>query len=157
MAEDVKDIVAVDDNSMFEIPVTEEDKYGTDIALMSDFFGIYIEQLSAELSTQVVSDILDDILVADIQILGELVRGGDILLQGKYGYIPDFDNLPNDIKMKLRKGIYTLGESRQVEGNVRAVVLDEEGTTTMLAQEKIECLPEKVEAIMDAFRHFNLI
>ena len=128
MTEDVKDIVAADDNSLFEILVTEEDKYGTDIALMSDFFGIYIEQLSAELSTQVVSDILDDISVADIQILGDLVRGGDILLQGKYGYMPDFDNLPNDIKTKLRKGIYNLGESRQVEGNVRAVVLDEEGT-----------------------------
>lgn len=49
MTEDVKDIVAADDNSMFGILVTEEDKYGTDIALMSDFFGIYIEQLSAEL------------------------------------------------------------------------------------------------------------
>ena len=56
MTEEIKDIVPVD-NSL-EILVTEEDKHGTDIALMSDFFGLYIEQLSTELSTQVVSDVL---------------------------------------------------------------------------------------------------
>lgn len=128
MTDEVRDIVAVDNDKPLEILVTKEDKHGADIALMSDFFGLYIEQLSTELSTQVVSDLFDDIPVADMQILGELVHGGDILLQGKYGYIPDFDNLPYDIKTKLKKGIYTLGESRKVEGNVRAVILDEEGT-----------------------------
>lgn len=126
MTEEAKDIVPVD--SALEILVTEEDKYGTDIALMSDFFGVYIEQLSTELSTQVVSDVLEEIIVADMQILGKLVQGADVLLQGQYGFIPDFDNLPTDIKNKLRKGIYTLGESRQVAGNVRAVILDENGT-----------------------------
>ena len=126
MTEEAKDIVPVD--SALEILVTEEDKYGTDIALMSNFFGVYIEQLSTELSTQVVSDVLEEITVADMQILGKLVQGADVLLQGQYGFIPDFDNLPTDIKNKLRKGIYTLGESRQVAGNVRAVILDENGT-----------------------------
>lgn len=41
MTEEAKDIVPVD--NALEILVTEEDKYGTDIALMSDFFGLYIE------------------------------------------------------------------------------------------------------------------
>lgn len=123
-----RDIFGEDDGMMaLEILVTEEDKYGTDIALMSDFFGLYIEKLSTELSTHVVSGVLEELPVEYIQILGELLHGADIILQGKYGYIPDFDNLPNDIKAKLKKGIYTLGESRQVEGNVRAVILDEEG------------------------------
>ena len=115
------------ETTALQILVTEEDKRGMDISRMSDFFGIYIEQLSAELSTQVVSDVLIDIPVADMQILGELIQGADIMLKGEYGYILDFDNLPNDIKNKLKKGIYTLGESRQVEGNARAVILDEEG------------------------------
>lgn len=128
MTEEVRNIVTVDNNKPLEILVTEEDKRGVDIALMSDFLGLYIEQLSTELSTKVVPDISDDIPLADMQILGELVHGGTTLLQGKYGYIPDFDNLPNEIKTKLKNGIYTLGESRQVEGNVRAVILDEEGT-----------------------------
>lgn len=68
--------------------------------------------------------VVEKIPAADVQILGELVHGVDVLLSGKYGYIPDFDSLPNDVKINL-KGIYTLGESRQVEDNVRAVVLDE--------------------------------
>lgn len=108
MTEDVKDIVAADDNSMFGILVTEEDKYGTDIALMSDFFGIYIEQLSAEL---------------------KLI-------------------LKRSTASKYRAFISVRSRIMSVWISVRI---------TMLAQEKIECLPEKVEAIMDAFRHFNLI
>mgnify|MGYP007027078947 CR=1 FL=1 len=54
--------------------------------------------------------VVEKIPAADVQILGELVHGVDVLLSGKYGYIPDFDSLPNDVKDKLKKGIYTLGE-----------------------------------------------
>ena len=128
MDEEIKDVFCVPkETTELRILVTEADKHGTDIAQMSDFFGIYIEQLSSELSTHAVSDIVNEIPIADMQVLTELVHGADIILQGEYGYIPDFENLPNDIKTKLKKGIYTLGESRQVEGNVRAVILDEEG------------------------------
>ena len=122
-----KQVCCLEDKTSLQILITEEDKYGTDVSCMSDFFGIYIEQLSGELSNYVVSNVLDTIPVADMQILGELIHGADIILQGEYGYIPDFDNLPNDIKTKLKKGVYTLGESRQVEGNSRAVILDENG------------------------------
>lgn len=38
-----------------------------------------------------------------------------------------FDILPVDIKTKLKKGIYTIGNPRQADGNLRAVVLDENG------------------------------
>ena len=125
MEDGAKENTALNIQKPLEILVTDEDKHGTDIACMSDFFGIYIEQLSAELSNQVMRGVVEKIPAADVQILGELVHGVDVLLSGKYGYIPDFDSLPNDVKDKLKKGIYTLGESRQVEDNVRAVVLDE--------------------------------
>lgn len=128
MEDGAKENTALNIQKPLEILVTDEDKHGTDIACMSDFFGIYIEQLSAELSNQVMRGVVEKIPAADVQILGELVHGVDVLLSGKYGYIPDFDSLPNDVKDKLKKGIYTLGESRQVEDNVRAVVLDENGT-----------------------------
>lgn len=140
------EIVALEDAKPLEILVTEEDKHGADIALMSDFFGLYIEQLSTELSSQVVSDVLNEVPVADLQILGELIHGADVILQGKYGYIPDFDNLPSEIKTKLKKGFYTLGESRQVEGNVRAVILDEEGTRIKdITLKKIINTPDTME------------
>lgn len=110
-----------------QLLVTEEDKIGTDITQMSDFFGVYIRQLSNELSTYSVADLVNKIPIADIQILEELINGVNVFAKGKYEYILDFDSIPNDIKLKLKKGIYTLGESRQVEGNVRAVILNEEG------------------------------
>ena len=128
MEDGAKENTALNIQKPLEILVTDEDKHGTDIACMSDFFGIYIEQLSAELRNQVMRGVVEKIPAADVQILGELVHGVDVLLSGKYGYIPDFDSLPNDVKNKLKKGIYTLGESRQVEDNVRAVILDENGT-----------------------------
>ncbi len=42
-------------------------------------------------------------------------------------YVLDFDSLEPEIKKKLKKGIYKLGESRQVDGNLRAVLVDKAG------------------------------
>ena len=98
MEDGAKENTALNIQKPLEILVTDEDKHGTDIACMSDFFGIYIEQLSAELRNQVMRGVVEKIPAADVQILGELVHGVDVLLSGKYGYIPDFDSLPNDVK-----------------------------------------------------------
>ncbi|MGB4658076.1 MAG: hypothetical protein WBI07_02720 [Mobilitalea sp.] len=46
-------------------------------------------------------------------------------MKGTYDYIPDFDSLPHNIRVKFDKGIYKIGESRQVDGNMRAVIIDE--------------------------------
>ena len=97
MEDGAKENTALNIQKPLEILVTDEDKHGTDIACMSDFFGIYIEQLTAELSNQVMRGVVEKIPAADVQILGELVHGVDVLLSGKYGYIPDFDSLPNDV------------------------------------------------------------
>lgn len=111
MEDGAKENTALNIQKPLEILVTDEDKHGTDIACMSDFFGIYIEQLSAELSNQVMRGVVEKIPAADVQILGELVHGVDVLLSGKYGYIPDFDSLPNDVKDKLKK-VFTHWESQ---------------------------------------------
>lgn len=46
-------------------------------------------------------------------------------MKGDITLLPDFDNLPIDVKTKLKKGIYKVGNSKQVDGNLRAVILDE--------------------------------
>lgn len=106
------------------ILVTDEDKYGTDITKMSNFFEVYIQQLSCELSTNTMVDILRNIPVADIGIINDVVRHAEVMMDGEYGYVPDFESLPHDIKTKFQKGIYKIGESKQVDGNMRAVILD---------------------------------
>lgn len=107
--------------------ITDEDKYGMDITKMSNFFEVYIQQLSCELSINTMIDVLGNIPVADIGIINDVVRHAEVMMDGKYGYVPDFDSLPHDIKTKFQKGIYKIGESKQVDGNMRAVILDENG------------------------------
>ncbi len=107
------------------ILVTDEDKFGTDITKMSNFFKVYIHQLSCQLSTNTTVDVLRNIPIADIGIINDVVRQAEVMMGGKYGYVPDFDSLPHDIKTKFQKGIYKIGESKQVDGNMRAVILDE--------------------------------
>ena len=63
-----------------------------------------------------------------MSILCDLIEKSQIIIQGELTLIPDLKNIPKDIKNKLKKGIYKLGESRQVKGNLRAVIVDENNT-----------------------------
>ena len=109
------------------ILITDEDRLGTDITAMSDFFDSYIGQLSCEIRSNGALEVLESIPVADIGLINDVVQHADAVMAGEFSLLPDFDHLPKDIKEKLDKGIYTVGESKQVDGNLRAVILDEEG------------------------------
>lgn len=104
---------------------TEEDRYGRDITAMSDFFDGYVQQMSLALREQSNLEIVSEIPIADLGIINDVVHQADIIMKGKITLLPDFDNLPTDVKTKLKKGIYKLGNSKQVDGNLRAVILDE--------------------------------
>ena len=104
---------------------TQADLVGRDVTQMSNFFDGYIEQMSLALREQSDIEILADIPVADLGIVGEVIHRADVILQGKTMLLPDFDNLPVDIRKKLKDGVYSIGESKQVDGNLRAVILDE--------------------------------
>ncbi len=114
-------------NKSLRIFETEADRYGRDITAMSNFFDGYVRQMSLALREQPGAAVVAEMPVADIGIVGDVVRQADIIMQGKITLLPDFDNLPLDIKSKLKKGIYTVGSSKQVDGNLRAVILDENG------------------------------
>ena len=115
----------MDDTKSLCILVTDEDKCGRDIAKMSNFFDRYITALYAQVRSNASLGIVHDLQVADIGIINEALHHAKALTAGKYSFLPDFDSLPTDIRVKLKKGIYTVGESRQIEGNMRAVILDE--------------------------------
>lgn len=127
--------VNMDDKSISIIPrnevhilVTDEDKTGEDILAMSDFFGGYVQQLTDVIRTNAVTTYVPSIPVADIGIIGEVVQKAEVISQGATQLLPDFDSLPKDIRQKLKDGIYKVGESKQVDGNLRAVIVDETGT-----------------------------
>ena len=116
-------------NKPFELEIlkTDEDKYGNDINAMSNFFDDYICQLTQNLQSNSAMEVLHEIPISDIGIIGEVVQYSEAVMTGEFCLLPDFDHLPEEIKEKLKEGTYTVGESRQVDGNLRAVILDEEG------------------------------
>lgn len=144
----------MDDKSISIIPqnevrilVTEEDKTGEDILAMSDFFGGYVQQLTEVIRTNAVTTFVPNIPVADIGIIGEVIQRAEVISRGTTQLLPDFDSLPKDIHQKLKDGIYKVGKSKQVDGNLRAVIIDETGTRVKdLTLKEVNINPGTLEA-----------
>ena len=142
------EIVDVESKKPLVIFKTDEDKYGRDIALMSDFFDGYVQQMSLAIREQSDLEVLTELPMADLGIISDVVHQADIIMQGNMTLLPDFDNLPPDVKKKLKKGIYTVGESKQVDGNLRAVILDEEGVRVKdITLKKVLNNPGNIETV----------
>ena len=104
---------------------TNADKYGSDITAMSDFFDGYVQQMSLKIKEENNLEHISKLPISDIGIINDVIHQAHIITKGNITFLPDFDNLPTDIKTKLKKGIYKVGDSKQVDGNLRAVILDE--------------------------------
>jgi hypothetical protein len=104
---------------------TDIDRYGRDITAMSDFFDEYVQQMSLALREQSALEIVSELPVANLGIINDVIHQADVIMRGNITLLPDFENLPLDVKSKLKKGLYKVGESKQVDGNLRAVILDE--------------------------------
>ena len=107
--------------------VTHEDRVGDDITKMSDFFEVYISSMITELKSQPGIEMNNSLkFVIDINILKNILSGvKNIFRKGNVTLISDLDKLPSDIKRKLETEEYSIGESRQVDGNLRAVIVNE--------------------------------
>ena len=63
--EEKMEIIAKTEATPLQILITDADKYGTDIAAMSNFFDGYINQLSTELRTNATAELMVNLPVAD--------------------------------------------------------------------------------------------
>ena len=125
---------------------TEADITGREIAQMSNFFDGYIEQMTLALREESAVEVLSEIPIPDLNIVSEVVQTAHVLLKNNVTLVPDFDNLPLDVKKKLKRGLYTIGESKQVDGNMRAVIVDENGTRVKdITLKKVVSSPENLE------------
>ena len=106
---------------------TEEDKTGINISKMSNFFDGYIREMTLSIRDSSALEEVTKFPLSDLSVIGDVINQADIFIKGNITLLPDFDNLPSDVRTKLKKGIYSIGESRQVEDNLRAVILDENG------------------------------
>ncbi len=109
------------------ILVTEEDKTGQDILAMSDFFGGYVQQLADSIRVNSRARVVPSIPLANLGIISEAVQRAEVISRGTTQLLPDFEHLPEDIRQKLKDGVYRIGKSKQVNGNMRAVIVDDAG------------------------------
>lgn len=119
------EIVDAESRKPLVIFKTDIDRYGRDITAMSDFFDGYVQQMALTLREASALETVTEFPVADVGIINDVIHQADIIIKGGITLLPDFDNLPVDIKDKLKKGLYKVGDSKQVDGNLRTVILDE--------------------------------
>lgn len=108
------------------ILVTEEDRTGSDVMKMSDFFSVALQGMSKELvsSDSLVS--IDKLPISDLSIVNEAIQAIGGFSSPEFDLVPDFSALPKDVQDKFKAGRLILGDSKQVEGNIRAVLIDAE-------------------------------
>ncbi len=129
------------------ILVTEEDKSGYDILAMSDFFGGYVAQLSDAIRSHAVTSIVQDIPVASYGIIAEVIQSARAASKGTTQLIPDFDHLPKSIGDNLKSGKYKIGKSKQVNGNMRPVIVNDKGRIVKeITLKEVYTNPEILEA-----------
>ena len=121
------DIVSGGNKTPLVIFKTKEDRNETDISKMSNFFEDYVHEMTLSIRESSHLQEIMELPIADLSVIGDVINQADIIVQGNITLLPDFENLPSDVRMKLKKGIYSIGESKQVEDNLRAVILDENG------------------------------
>lgn len=112
--------------SNFELFNTEEAKKETDIFKIPSPFEYALPRLIEEKTSINYTEILDTVGKPLFNFANENKKRFEHILDKNTGDIfkLDFESLSSDVKEKLRKGIYQIGESRKVDGNFRAVIID---------------------------------
>ncbi|MBQ2922474.1 MAG: hypothetical protein IJE60_05215 [Tyzzerella sp.] len=116
----------VNERTAIEILVTEEDKIGSNIMCMSDFFDIAVHQMSNTLVCAKNNLEMNVLPVSDLSVVNNALQTVGAFCSPKFDLVPDFASLPKDILEKYKAGKIVFGDSKQVEGNIRAVLIDVE-------------------------------
>jgi len=136
---------------------SDEDRSGREIERMSNFFQGSIDQLSYRLSNQSELVPMPTLPVADISIIAESLNHMNLVRKGKYTLLPDFDNLPDDIKKNMRAGKYQVAMSKQVDGNYRAVIVNEKKVRVRdITLKRVKNNPQTIDALRNISTQYQL-
>ncbi len=117
------DLMAFDRNELLNIFETEEDRRGTDILAMSNYFDRLVAKIDSNVTN---SGKWEDVIDASGML-------GQIAVAIKSGFdvsninmlVADTSHFSKDIVEKLKNGLYHIGQSKEVEGRLRPVILDQ--------------------------------
>lgn len=119
------EIVEVGRHELLDIFIGEEDRKGADLLKMSNFFNVFIGKLDAEMKYETEWEVNLDIRGLLGQIAAAIKGGFDISKMGML--VADYSHFSQEIIDGLREGTYHVGESKEVAGNLRPAILDENG------------------------------
>lgn len=108
------------ENALLDI-FSEEDRHCHNLYEMKATLTKCFNTLQAEVESnaQSLASIPSDFLTT----IGAFLRGEE-LSHTEGTLVADMDALPEEIRQKIKQGIYHIGESKQIEGNMRADVVD---------------------------------
>lgn len=108
-----------------ELLITDEDKTGTDICKMSDFFEIGINNNALRVLKDSSFDTIKRFSLSIISELNDCVKIIDSLIKkDNCELVADLTKLPKEIKDKLEKGKNIIDYSKQYSDRLRPVILD---------------------------------
>lgn len=117
------DLIPSEKNELLNIFIGEEDKKGTDLLAMSDFFEVFIGKIEAEMGTDTAWEVFHNIEGFIGEIAAAIKGGFDISKMGML--VADYSHFSQDIIDGLKEGIYHVGQSKEVVGSLRPAILDE--------------------------------
>ncbi len=119
-------VAETNNNELLNIFVNEEDRKGTDLLAMSDFFTIFVEKLEYSMQNDSNWIPVSSNIEAFIGRISAAIKSGlDVSQMGTL--IADSSHFSRDIVDGLRKGIYHIGQSKEVAGNLRPAIIDDKG------------------------------
>lgn len=116
-------LIATENSSLLDIFSNEDDRKGTDLLQMSNYFDVFIGKISEEVDTNGNWEIVEETKNLLGQIAAAIKGGFDISKMGTL--VADTSHFSKDIVDRLKEGIYHIGESKEVAGHLRPAILDE--------------------------------
>jgi|GEM_PF-1074776 len=118
-------ITPLEDKPILNIFATDEDKNGTDLLEMSNFFDLFLDDIGENIHTNYQwQDVMIDFGAMFGRFAAAIKAGFDINDMGVM--VADYSHFGKDIIDGLKKGIYHIGESKEVAGNMRPAILDKD-------------------------------
>lgn len=127
---------------------TEEDRVKDDITLMSNFFDGYIIQMCKNENNKL--EVINDITQSNFELIKEAIERMEVVSNDHFILVPDLESLPSDVKEKLKLGIYKIAKSKQVNENLRPVIVDNKNIRVKdITLKKEKNIPEDVSNKVD--------
>lgn len=120
---DRDEIVNNDKGELLNIFTEENDQKGTDLLAMSDFFQVFVGKIEIDMDAETAWEIIHNIEAYTGEIAAAVKGGFDISKMGVL--VADYSHFSQEVIDGLKEGIYHVGQSREVAGNLRPAILDD--------------------------------